>query len=155
MNLGHLRLVAPLPPERDQAYFCTHCGEPPSAEPPQRVCDRCGLGVVLQADAGLAPSPGAAFLVVDDQLRVCGLSAAAEDLLHVSEINAVNRPLGEFVVAANGSSQDLVSLMLSHGPDDGTGTPVVVRPPSEFGVRYGARVGHCGPPRGGLLVFDA
>ena len=32
-------------------------------------------------------------------------------------------------------------------------TSVVVRPSGEYGVRYAARVGACGPPEGALIVL--
>ncbi len=156
-NAAHLRLVAePLPGRRERAHFCGHCGAPPVTLPAPRVCGRCGLGLVLEADAELAPAPGAAFLTVDRALTVCGMSGAAEDLLCVSELDAVNRHLGDFLVPADASASapELAALIIGAMSDAHVGAAAVVRPPDEFGVRYRVRIGSCGPPQAALLVFD-
>lgn len=156
MSVAHLRLVAPPAPDRERAHFCGHCGAPPVNLPAPRVCGRCGLGLVLEADAGLAPAPGDAFLVVDRALTVCAVSAAAESILCVTEVQAVNRHLAEFLVPADagGSTHDLVALIVGATREAHDGEVAVVRPPSEFGVRYRIRVGACGPSHAALLVFD-
>ncbi len=157
MNAAHLRLVAdPAPGRRERAHFCGHCGAPPVTLPAPRVCGRCGLGLVLEADAEVAPAPGGAFLTVDRALTVCGMSGAAESLLHISEVEAVNQPLGEFLVSADGggSAHHLVALILGAMSDTHDGEVATVRPPDEFGVRYRVRIGSCGPPQAALLVFD-
>ena len=110
--------------------FCGHCGRPPEVteqQPSTRVCRRCGLGLVLQAPKGVAPQAGEPFLVVDSRLEVCALSRKAEDLLT------------SLVVAATNEED-------SH--------TVVVRPVGEFGVRYRARIGPCGPPKAALIVLS-
>src|SRR5436305_13419251 len=83
-------------PARDWARtvsFCSHCGRRPEREVDSRVCASCSMGLLLQSDAHDAPSEGAAFLVVDDSMSVCGVSASAELLLATTEANAVNRHL--------------------------------------------------------------
>ncbi len=159
MSAAHLRLVTtPLPADgrRELAHFCGHCGAPPVTMPTPRVCGRCGLGVMLEADSALAPKPGAAFLLVDRALTVCGLSGAAEAILCVTEVEAVNRPLTEFLVPAEAgaSTHDFVALIIGATAHAHDGEVTIVRPPDEFGVRYRVRVGACGPPQGALLVFD-
>lgn len=157
MNAAHLKLVsAPDPGRRQRAHFCGHCGAPPITLPAPRVCNRCGLGLVLEADAELAPAPGAAFLTVDRALTVCGMSGAAESLLHITEVDAVDRPLAEFLISADGggSAHSLVALILGATSGAQDGEVAIVRPPDEFGVRYRVRIGACGPPQAALLVFD-
>ena len=157
MNAAHLRLVGdPVLGRRERAHFCGHCGAPPVTLPAPRVCGRCGLGLVLESDAELAPRPGGAFLTVDRALTVCGMSKAAESLLCVSEVDAVNRHLSEFLVPAEAGapSHSLVTLILGAMAEVHDGEGAVVRPPDEFGVRYRVRIGSCGPPQAALLVFD-
>jgi len=159
MSAAHLRLVdepEPGRPRRLRAHFCGHCGAPPVTLPAPRVCGRCGFGLILEADAALAPGPGDAFLTVDRALLVCGLSAAAESILCVTEVEAVNRHLAEFLVPADAgaSTHDLVALIIGATAQAHDGEVAVVRPPDEFGVRYRIRIGACGPPQAALLVFD-
>jgi hypothetical protein len=157
VNSAHLRLVSvPEPGRRERAHFCGHCGAPPVTLPAPRVCNRCGLGLVLEADAELAPAPGAAFLTVDRALTVCGMSDAAESLLHITEVDAVDRPLSEFLISADGggSAHSLVALILGAMSDTHSGEVAIVQPPDEFGVRFRVRIGSCGPPQAALLVFD-
>src|SRR5207253_2533175 len=70
--------------------FCTHCADlfdapiaPPATPNRGRVCERCGLGVVLTCSSATLAAPEAAFLVVTADLRVSAASQAAEDLLAV------------------------------------------------------------------------
>jgi hypothetical protein len=157
VNPARLRLVStPEPGRRERAHFCGHCGTPPVTLPAPRVCNRCGLGLVLEADAVLAPAPGAAFLTVDRALTVCGMSGAAESLLHITEVDAVDRPLAEFLISADGggSAHSLVALIFGAMSGTHDGEVAVVRPPEEFGVRYRVRIGSCGPPQAALIVFD-
>jgi hypothetical protein len=64
----------------DAIRFCTHCGAV-SDDAPQRVCNRCGLGVLLSCAREAAPRPDAPFLIVTSDLRVSAASAAVEPLL--------------------------------------------------------------------------
>src|SRR6476661_135444 len=61
-------------------HFCTHCGALSHA-PDSRVCDECGLGVVLSCEPGVLPRAGAAFLIVKSDLRISAASEAVEPLL--------------------------------------------------------------------------
>jgi hypothetical protein len=140
--------------------FCGHCGRPPEVTEPQpstRVCRRCGLGLVLQAPKGVAPQAGEPFLVVDSRLEVCALSRKAEDLLGVPETRAVNRHISEFLTpaAAEASNpEDLLTSLVVAATNEEDAHTVVVRPVGEFGVRYRARIGPCGPPKAALIVLS-
>src|SRR5947209_15938268 len=102
-----LRLVAPRTDPTvapvEHVWFCGHCGERrEDAEPPAphaRVCESCGLGLLMEAQKDLAPAPGDPFLLVDDRLRVHGMSAGAERLLGLIESEGHGRPIGELLVA--------------------------------------------------------
>lgn len=156
-----LRLVG-LPqagaPEPD-VLFCGSCGLPPPAgedDRTARVCGHCGMGVVLAARPDAAPRPGEAFLVVDGRLTVCAVSSAAEKLLGVQEVFAVDRPLGELLQPADAEAlgaEPLIHSVIAAASEPGPPASAVVRPAGEFGVRYAVQVGACGPPAAALLVL--
>jgi PAS domain-containing protein len=123
-----------------------------------RVCALCGLGVVIGARQDVAPVAGEPFLIVDRQLKVCGLSRSCEELLGIEEPEVVHRPVLDFLEPADaeaGAGDGLVRAIVESA--DGFGAPrsVVVRPNGEYGVRYTARVGSCGPPEGALVVLSS
>jgi hypothetical protein len=159
-----LALVPPPAPEAAAAaptvLFCGHCGaEPTAAEAssPTRVCARCGLGLLLHCSADVAPAAGDAFLVIDDSLSVCAVSATAEKLLATLETDAVNHPITRLVVPAdaegNGGANLAAAITWAARGDRGVHR-TVVRPANTFGVRTSARIAACGPPRAALLVFE-
>jgi hypothetical protein len=113
------------------------------------------MGLVLEAPADAAPTGSDPFLVVDGSLTICALSRHAERLLDVSETDAVNRHIGEFLVPAEADStgSNLASLLTRAVRDDLEPHSIAVRPANTFGVRYWARIGPCGPPRAALVVL--
>jgi len=139
--------------------FCGHCGMPPALPleaPSSRVCGHCELGLVLQAPADVAPAGDEPFLVIDSTLSVCAVSARAEDLLGTDETQAVNRHIADFLVPADAnapSAENLLVLLVDAASGTGAPQTAVVRPRQEFGVRFRARIGPCGPPRAALLVL--
>ncbi len=139
--------------------FCGHCAVPPAldAAPQSRVCGHCGLGLVLQAPSDIAPRRGEPFLVIDSTLSVCAVSAEAELLLGVDETEAVNKHIADFLVPADAnapSAENLLALLVEAASGSGDPRSAVVRPRQEFGVRYRARIGPCGPPHAALLVLS-
>ncbi len=153
------------------SVFCGHCGKPPErvapvaaapepAEPASRVCARCNLGLLLEAPAALAPKPEEAFLVVDRSLKVCGLSRRAERLLGLREVEAVDRLVTELLVPADAEPDParphaLSALLVAaaSGATEGVPADAALRPAGEFGVRFAARIGPCGPTPGALVVL--
>ena len=139
--------------------FCGHCGRAAASDlavPASRVCPRCELGLLIGAPPALAPTPGDSFLLVDSTLSVCGMSALAEELLQVSETDAVNRHVNELLVPADAEVSgpgDLVNLLIHAARGEGEMHEVVLRPTAEYGIRYWARIGPCGPPRAALMVL--
>jgi len=139
--------------------FCGHCAMPP--EPvvqaqPSRVCGHCGLGLVLQATIDLAPARDEPFLVIDTTLSVCAVSAEAEELLGIDETQAVNKHIADFLVPADANApgaENLLALLVEVASGSGESRTTVVRPRQEFGVRFNARIGPCGPPHAALLVL--
>jgi hypothetical protein len=152
-------VLNPQAKDRPQKLFCGHCGRSPSgkeSETPSRVCANCGMGLMLQAPADVAPSADDPFVVVDSSLTICAVSRVAEKLLGVAETDAVNRHVGEFLVPADAEApkgQNLSALVAWATRGDSPSNSVVVRPANTFGVRYWARVGPCGPPQAALLVL--
>jgi hypothetical protein len=139
--------------------FCGHCGRAAATESPDpgaRVCGRCNFGLLIGAPPDLAPRPSDPFMLVDSTLSVCGVSQLAEELMQVSETDAVNRHITEFLVPADAEASgpgDLVNRLVHAARGEGELHEVVVRPTDEFGIRYWARIGPCGPPRAALLVL--
>jgi PAS domain-containing protein len=154
-----LRLVPDAVQPTPLVSFCGHCGQaPPTAEAARsRVCARCGLGVVITAAADLAPREGESFVIVDQQLKVCAVSRQAERVLGVDEPDAVHRHVSDFLEPADAEAGQGDELLQGIVGTAAMGfmppTSIVVRPTGEYGVRYAARVGSCGPPEGALIVL--
>jgi hypothetical protein len=147
--------------ERPTVWFCGHCGTRPSvAGPPAtnaRVCESCGLGLLLETVADAAPESGGAFLVLDRSMTVCAVSRGAEGLLATSETDAVNHHVTELLVPADSEAQSGTNLAAAvSAATRGSEEPlsVFVRPANLFGVRMRARIVQCGPPQAALLAFD-
>ena len=144
---------------REEVLFCGHCGRAAAidiAAPASRVCGRCELGLLIGAPADLSPASSDPFLLVDSTLSVCGMSALAEELLGLVETEAVNRHINELLVPADAEGSgpgDLVNLLVHAARGAGEIHDVVLRPTDEYGIRYWARIGPCGPPRAALMVL--
>ncbi len=88
------------------SWFCSRCGAPP-ARPHRggsggpRVCPSCSLGILLRTRSDVAPAVHGAFLVIDSSLSVQAVSARAEVVLAVRELEAVNRHVSEVLFAAD------------------------------------------------------
>lgn len=152
-----------LAPAGPRVVFCSHCAKtPPGGAAPEvgsRVCNSCGLGLLLEAPEALAPKPRDAFLVVDRSLTVHALSKRAEKLLGLREMEALDKRITDLLVPADAESAEgrphtLNALLVdaAAGRDDVSET--IVRPADEFGVRFAARIGPCGPTPGALVVLD-
>jgi hypothetical protein len=153
----HLRLVPAVAAPKPQKTFCGHCGTEPETDIHGRVCQSCGLGVLLTANADAAPGPDDPFMIVDGSLCVCAVSRVAEGLLGTDETQAVNRHLSEFLVPADAEAsgpENLMDLVINAAGDASEAHVAVVRPPDEFGIRFRVQVGACGPPRAALLVLS-
>lgn len=158
-NHAFLRAVEVSAPE--PRTFCGYCGArpEPASVSETRVCADCGLGLLLTTDAGLAPAPHDAFVVVDAGLSVRALSRGAETLFQLAEIDIVDQTLDQLLVpadTADGARGRLHALVsgAARAPLSGADPEVeIVRPARAFGVRYRALVGRCEPGRAALLVL--
>jgi hypothetical protein len=162
-RVGRPQLVA-LPgygERQPDVLFCGHCGAMPDqggADVATRVCDRCSLGLLIAAPADAVPAADAPFLLVDSSLSVCGVSRSAERALGVGETEATNRHVTELLVPADcegAGPESLVNLLLHAARGEGEVHKVVLRPTREFGIRFWAKIGPCGPPRAAVVtLFD-
>lgn len=131
--------------DRTQARFCTHCGTL-AHDSSERVCARCGLGVVLACAPGLLPRTGAAFLVVKSDLRVSAASAGVERLLgdpealvgeSVLDLVSGDPGLPRWIARAAMGSQRVTSVALRRGTR-----------------RINGRIAACGDPPAALLILS-
>jgi PAS domain-containing protein len=114
--------------------------------------------LLLETRADASPTEADAFLIVDGSLMIQGVSQRAEQLLTVSEDDAVNRPVAELLVPADAEARGPSSFAGAIVDAVGQGDePVqaVVRPWNTFGVRMRARIASCGPPRAALVVLES
>jgi PAS domain-containing protein len=143
------------------SWFCGHCAAPaPGSAPPAptaRVCRACGLGLLLETRREVLPTDRDAFLVIDSALSVQAMSRRAQTLLAVTEEEAVNRPVIEFLVPADAEAQGpsgFAASIVQAADDDDEPRTAVVRPWNTFGVRMRAKIAPCGPPRAALIVLQ-
>jgi PAS domain-containing protein len=120
------------------------------------VCERCHLGLILTGRSDAVPAEQDAFIVVDALMRVRAVSKRAEELLRISETDAVNQLVWDFLVPAEDGAQTTSKLAgeivtasrLDVGP-----RRTVLRPRDVFGVRYGVRIAGCSPGPAAILVL--
>jgi hypothetical protein len=153
-----LTLVTTSIQDEEVVSFCSHCARrAPAQVPNARVCKRCGFGVILEADVGLAPHEDEAFLVVDRAMCVGALSRHAEKLLEISETTAVNCHLSDLLSPAEvepGNSRSLAMAIASAVHGEPGAQRLAVRPANMFGIHLKARLGSCGPHPAALIVFE-
>jgi hypothetical protein len=141
--------------------FCSRCGHP-ADEPPHRpylrgrVCDRCGMGMMLTCSRDALPGDAAAFLIATFDLTVSAVSQAGEKIfgpeqsvvgLHLLDL--IRSPLGDDHLARH------VGQAAQRACD-----PVVMpvrlepgRKPRRIGT-LAARIATCGPPRAALVTVE-
>jgi hypothetical protein len=142
--------------------FCGYCGERPdgSTGTESRICPRCKMGLLLQTPRNLAPRSSDPFVVTDGQMRLRAVSELAERVLGVSEVEAVDRSLDEFLVPAETTPAaaarlraTLCEVAVSPYGSNSPGA-AVLRPRDTYGVRHGVRIVPCEPGPAALIVFE-
>ena len=140
--------------------FCSRCGGPDDAltgrpELRRRVCERCGMGVMLTAASDALPGAGAAFMVVTAELAVSAVSRSGDkvfgeegELTGSHLLALVTSPLGDeqleqLVRHAARSRAETVALPVRLVPEDA--------PP--VGT-LSARIASCGPPQAALVAVE-
>jgi hypothetical protein len=137
--------------------FCSYCGYSPRGvrrRRADRVCERCGLGVILYAPAGSAPEAGEPFVILDQRLTVQAVSTVAEMLLRVDEPAVLGDPLDGFLISADGDAQlwRLIALALAGTP---CLDPLQLRTAGRRQTYFDAYATSCGPPPAALIVLTA
>lgn len=138
--------------------FCTYCGYPPMGRwrsLAHRVCNRCGLGMVLRAPPGLQPRLNEPFVIVDARLRLQAVSHRAEATLMIDEPAAIDVPLVELLACRTDRDRiDLAALVQRAVGGSRLGTPrVELRTTGDPAIEVVARVSACGPPPAALLIL--
>ena len=133
-------------------------GEVPRGEgrlTPIRVCETCGMGVLLTCLRESLPGPGAAFLIVTAQLRINAVSQPAEALFGPEQrlvgsvlTDVVSDPVGD-----DGFSRVVVRAALRNGEPEVVPVRRVREAAREAGT-LAARVSTCGPPRAALVTVQ-
>jgi hypothetical protein len=144
----------------DRIRFCSRCGTPgedPTGRPDlrRRVCDDCGMGVMLTSPGDALPGAGAPFIVVTSELAVSAVSLAGDklfgdedELMGTHLLSVVTSPLGDHQLeqhvrrAAQHRSLTValpVRLVADDAPRVGT---------------LSARIATCASPRAALLAVE-
>ena len=150
------------PPRVERTRFCTRCaataGDPDAQSVPfgfDRVCGRCGMGVMLSAPQKALPGPGAAFVVVTREGRIPAVSEPAEPLIG-EERGLVGMPLGSALASTDGDDRLARQVARAAGAGrevtETTLTPVLQA--GDNPGKVGARISNCGPPRAALIVLE-
>jgi hypothetical protein len=129
----------------DAARFCTHCGVV-TDDAPQRVCESCGLGVVLHCAREAAPRSGAALLIVTTDLRVTAASVSAGELF---DADPNGRPLLELLRGDGALPRQVARAAMGSRKV----TSAWVRT-GEHGRPLRARIVACGDPPAALVVLS-
>lgn len=140
--------------------FCSRCGQP-SEDPPgrpelrRRVCDRCGMGMVLTCPRDALPGEAAAFLILTYELEVSAVSEAAEKifgreraLIGKQLLDLLTSPLGDDKLVRHASTA-------AQRPSDPVVMPVrLVSGRARWVGTMAGRIATCGPPRAALLTVE-
>lgn len=151
-----------LQPRLERTRFCTRCAataEDPDAQSVpfgfDRVCTKCGMGVMLTAPRKALPGPGAAFVIITREGKISAVSEAAESLIG-EEPGLLGMPVGSALASADGD--DHLGRQVARAA--GAGREIAranVTPVLQAGgrpARLTARIANCGPPRAALLVLE-
>ena len=145
----------------DILRFCTRCGEPAESPPRDesppsqgRVCDVCGMGVLLSCTREALPGARAAFLIATVELKVNAVSVGAEAIFG-PEQSVIGSYLLDLVASPMG---DVHFAKLVTGAAVRSREPIVMPvkslgAASELGM-LAARVSTCGPPRAALVTVE-
>ena len=155
--------VPAAPPQRlERTRFCSRCaataGEPEAQLLPfgfDRVCGRCGMGVMLSAPRKVLPVPAAALLVVTRDGRISAVSEAAERLVG-DEAGLLGMPITTALTSLEDEKQLVRSLARAAGGgrEIVETTVIAAAQPAGKPGQMRARIAGCGPPRAALLVLE-
>ena len=136
----------------DSVRFCSRCGH--TTDERLRVCDQCGMGVVLTGMRAGTALDGAAFLICTHDLTVTAVSQAGEKifgkedrLMGVSLLDLVTCPVGDGQL---GRYAALAALR----PCDPVVLPLRLVAAKPSVGTLAARISTCGPPRAALVTVE-
>ena len=111
------------PPRVERMRFCTRCAtttaEPDAQRVPfgfDRVCTRCGMGVMLTAPRKALPGAGAAIVVVTREGRISAVSETAEPMVG-EEAGLLGMPIGSALASEEGD--DLLARQVARAAGGG------------------------------------
>lgn len=154
--------TAPPAPRTERVRFCTRCGatsdEPEGQLLPYgfgRVCERCGMGVMLSGPRKALRTEGAALLVVSRDGRITAVSDAAEHLLGDENV-LLDTPLLSSITSPAGDENlaRTISRAAGGGRDVSELRIVAAAPAARRLGPLTARIASCGPPRAALVVLE-
>ncbi len=100
-------------------------------------------------------------MIVDRSLAICGLSRRAEKLLGCNEStpSIARSPIcscpADTGLEATRLPHSLSAVLITAAANrDAAVEDMVLRPADEFGVRFTAKIGPCGPTPSALVVLD-
>jgi hypothetical protein len=140
--------------------FCSRCGQP-SEDPPRgvragpRVCDHCGMGLMLSCAREALPGTRAAFAIVTFELTLSAVSESGErifgpeqGLIGTHLLDVMTSPLGDEQLARSVGRA-------AQRPCDPLVMPVRLRSERAGDVgTMAARIATCGPPRASLITVE-
>lgn len=141
--------------------FCSRCGHPAdeAARRPVvrgRVCERCGMGMLLTCSREALPGDAASFLIASFDLTVSAVSEAGEKIFG-QQGSLIGRPVLDLIGSPLGDDQ----LARYIGQAAQRACEPVVMPArlvsGESSRRVGtmaARIATCGPPRAALVTVE-
>lgn len=143
-------------------WFCACCGHRPVGEAPkpfERMCSKCGVGLLLEAAAEIAPAPTDPFVVVGNDFEVAAISHYAEELLGVHERSVIGHRLTELLLPADGDPHGASALVAAveeaaSGAAGARPLHLRLRAVNHSELELHARLGRCGPPVGALIVLE-
>jgi hypothetical protein len=155
------RQWAPSGAERPKPIrFCSRCGRPadePAGRPElrRRICERCGMGMMLSCAREVLPGDAAAFVICTYDLTVTAVSQAGERIFGKQDkvvgsslLELVTSPMGDDqlsrhagLAAQRACEPVVMPLRLASAQAHQTGT-------------LAARIATCGPPRAALVTVE-
>lgn len=142
--------------------FCSRCGHPSEAEagrlqPGARVCEHCGMGMMLSCARDAMPGEAAAFLIATFDMRVSAVSQAGErifggeqSVVGIGVLDLIGSPLGDDQLAryvGQAAQRECDAVVM----------PVRLTGDGEQRGKVGtlaARIATCGPPRAALITVE-
>jgi hypothetical protein len=144
--------------------FCSRCGEPavdpPAGEPPpayeQRVCDVCGMGVLLRCSVDALPGANASFMIVTRKLEIAALSETAEAIFGPEEKLIGKALLPELITSTIGDRKlaRAVSQAALRVHEPLTLPARLADDRADSVGTMACRISTCGPPRAALLSLE-